>query len=153
MVTEPKRRDKDERGRFTRGNRAAVKSGCHSYLVKGKIPAIRGTRGIQKQLDKIRKELEASIPNLDIKSTLLIDSLVKAHGYSLLFEAYARRLGIFSIKGGELNYLPGFAIYQTFMNLQRHLIRQLKDAQDHSNQEPLTITQILEQEEKSNDIR
>jgi len=141
------RSDKDSQGRFVKGNRAAIKSGCYGYIKGGKFPKIPGTKAIKKQLDELKKQLEQTIPELDVKSALLIDSIIKAHGFSLLFEAYARKLGIFSIKKGVIDYMPGFKVYQTFQNIMRHSIRQLID-QTHGNEKPMTIVELLEKEKK-----
>ena len=65
-------RERDERGRFLRGNQAVVKHSAYRYLARNKLsPQIRGIRKIQRELLRIEEELKASVPNLDIKKTLL----------------------------------------------------------------------------------
>jgi len=154
MVTEPRRRDKDERGRFVRGNRAAIKSGCGSFLIRGKLPPVRGVRKIKREMDRIKTELEASVSPPNVKQQILVNQIIKAHGFCLLFEYYCKRLGLFDIdktKKGQLDFQGGFSTYLSLMNSQRHALRELSNTQDKDNEKPETIIDILrkEKEEKN----
>ncbi|MBA7493268.1 hypothetical protein ES702_03825 [subsurface metagenome] len=150
MVTEPGR-DKDSRGKFIKGNTAALKSGCGSFLIRGRLPQVRGIKRLRGELQELKKRLEEDISNINVKQQILIDNIVKAHGYSLLFEAHCKRVGLFTFKRKEINYMPGFAVYQTFQNQIRHSIRALNDSQDRGNDKPQTIVEMLKSEGEKNE--
>lgn len=137
---------RDKRGRFAPGNQAARKHGAYSYWVAKRVPKIRGIRKIQKNLDRMRKELESAIPEMTVQKQILVDQVMKTHGFIVLFELYARRMGLFdpeSGKKGRLDFMPGFKVYLSMLNSQRNALTML--GIDVQNQEriltPLEITQ------------
>ncbi len=137
---------RDSQGRFTKGNKAAIKHYCHTFLVTNRLPKIRGVRKIQKNLDRVRKELESSVSKMTVQKQILIDQIVKTQGFCSLFELYARKMGLFDPqdgKKGKISFMPGFKTYISLLNSQRRALFAL--GLDRQAQEqiltPLEITQ------------
>jgi len=142
-------RERDERGRFLRGNQAAVKHSGYRYLSKGKLPQLRGIRKVRKELTRIEAELKASIPQLYVKKSLLINQIVKSHGFALIFEQYCRIHGLLNpqtAKKKVLSFHPGFQTYLSLLNLQKNAINSLQLDEDKTRK-ILTPFEIVASEE------
>lgn len=137
---------RDARGRFVKGNKAAAKHYCHTFLVTNRLPQIRGVRRIQKYLDRVRKELEACVSEMTVQKQILIDQVMKAQGFCMLFELYAKRMGLFDPEAGRrgrLDFMPGFRTYLSLVNSTRGALAMLGiDGQTRERiLTPLEITQ------------
>lgn len=150
---------RDEQGRFRKGNTIASKHFGHSFLAGGQLPRLRGIRRIQADMDLLRKELEQSVTNLDVREKLLIAQIIKSHTFCTLFEIYIRKMGLFDpnvAKTGGLDFQGGIRNYISLQNSMRHSLRELKASMNKNNEKPETIIDVLkkerkEKEEKSNE--
>lgn len=142
---------RDERGRFRKGNTIASKHFGHAFLAGGQLPRLRGIRRIQADMDSLRKELEQSVPNLDVRERLLIAQIIKSHTFCTLFEIYIRKMGLFDpnvAKTGGLDFQGGIRNYISLQNSMRHSLRELKASMKEGNDKPETIIDVLKRERK-----
>lgn len=150
MASQP---NKDSRGRFVTGNKAALKSGISLFLSKGILPKVRGIKRLKGEMQRIKTELEASISPLGVKEEILINQICKSHLCCALFEEYCKRLGLFDAKlakKGVLDFQGGFSTYLSLLNAQRHALRELSNIQSQNNKKPImTIQEILKEDEKN----
>jgi len=141
-------------GKFLPGNKAAFKHSAYHFLAKGKMPKIRGITRIKKEMQRIREELEKAASPLDIKKEILISQIIRAESYCLLFNEFCKKTGLFSCKGGKIDFAPGAKTFVTLQNLIRHCLRQLSDNENQSKLKPIyDIKEILQETEEKNDIR
>jgi len=139
-------------GKFLFGNKAAVKPSAYHFLAKGKMPKIRGVTRIKKEMQRIREELEKAVSPLDIKKEILISQIIRAESYCSLFNEFCKKTGLFSCKGGQVDFAPGAKTFVTLQNLIRHCLRQLSDNENQSKIKPIyDIQEILDQEEKKHE--
>jgi len=114
---------RDSRGKFKKGNVAALKHGAHTFKMTGKVPAVRGVKALRLELDRIKEELEAITPDMNIKKSLLIEQTVKARGFMRLWEMYISQYGILNPRlyysnKKTLDFQPGFKTYVAMATLQ-----------------------------------
>ena len=143
--------ERDEKGKFVKGNHAAVKHGGHAFLITGKVPSVRGARALKNELTRIRKELEAGTPALDVKKELLINQVINSLGFMKLFEMYCRKAGILNPKKWRqriLEYQPAFQTYLSMMNAQRSALQAL-GLDEKGAEEILTPYEIIQNEKKA----
>lgn len=119
-----KKSDHDSRGKFKKGNIAALKSGAHSFKMTGRVPAISGRKALRTELDKIKAGLEAATSGMNVKKSLLIDQIVKARGFMRLWEMYVSKYGVLNARmflsnRKTLDFQPGFKTYVA-MAAQQH---------------------------------
>ena len=122
---EDKTKDRDLKGRLLPGAKCAIKHGLFTFKITGKIPSVRGAKALMYELTKIRSELEAITPAMNIKKSLLIEQIVKARGFMRLFEMYCKKNGIVNPrleKGKVIDFQPGFKTYMSFANQQHKAI-------------------------------
>ena len=142
--------ERDTKGRFIRGNQAAIKYGGHSFIATGKIPVVRGTRKLRKELIKIQRELEDNIPDLNAKKLLLVNQIIKSHGFTCLFEMYCRKAGLLDpvqTKRGQVAFQKGFKVYISLLNVQKSAIMAL-GLDERQAEEALTPYEIIKREEE-----
>lgn len=142
--------ERDLKGRFMRGNQAALKYGGHSFITTGKIPVVRGTRKLRKELTRIQKQLEDNIPDLNAKKSLLINQIVKSAGFCSLFELYCRKAGLLDpalSKKGRLDFQKGFKVYISLLNVQKSAIMAL-GLDEKQAEGVLTPYEIIKREEE-----
>ena len=149
-MTETEHGRDSKTGKFLQGNKSAVKHGGHSFLITGQVPSVRGARKLKQELSRIRKELETSIPDLDVKKSLLIKQIVQAEGFASLFEMYCKKMGIIeprSAKRGALNFQPGFKVYLSFLAAQKNALLALGLDEKRAEQ-ILSPYELIQKEEK-----
>ena len=138
--------ERDEKGKFLAGNKSAVKHGCYSFKVDGKVPSVRGARKLKQELNRIREELEASVTKLSIKEELLINQVISAVGFCSLFEAFCVKAGILNPRkwrNKTVEFQPGFQTYLSMMNSQRSALMAL--GLDEKAEEVLTTLEYIKQ--------
>ena len=147
---------RNEKGQFAKGNKAAVRHGAYGYLATSKLPRIRGIWKVQKNLDRLRKELENSVPEMTVQKHILVDQVMKCQGFTLLFELYCKKFGLFdpqSARKGRLDFMPAMKVYLTMLNSQRNALTML--GINGQTQEriltPLEITQKESEHGNQND--
>jgi hypothetical protein len=122
-------RQRNERGRFVPGNKAAVKHGCHSLASRGKIPKVKGQETLKRELSEFRRQLETSLPSpLPTKATLLIPVAVSLKGFMGLYELACRRAGVLDptlLEEGKIEYQPAFKYYLAAGNNLVRVLREL----------------------------
>ena len=141
-------------GKFLVGNKAAFKRSAYHFLAKGKMPKIRGISRIKKEMQYIREELEkASLP-MTIQKEILINQIIRAESYCILFNEFCKKTGLFSCKGGKVDFAPGAKTFVTLQNLIRHCLRQLSNDENQGKPKPIyDIKEIFQETEEKNDIR
>lgn len=146
---------RNTKGQFIKGNpHAAVanlKHGLYAFKLTGKVPSLRGARALMHDLDRLRKELEAITPGMNVKKGLLIDQVVSARGFMRLFEMYVKQAGLLNPRlypRGVIDFQPGFKTYLSFAAQQHRAIMALglniEDAE-----EILTPIEYIEQFDKA----
>ncbi len=144
---------RDSRGRFAKGNKAAARHYGHTYIATSNLPPIRGIRKMKKSLEKMRRELEDTIPDMNAKKAILVDQVVKSAGFMWLFEIYCRKAGLLDpalSKKGRLDFQPGMKIYLSMLNSQRAALVALGIDQIKGDK-ILSPIEIIEQEKGGKD--
>lgn len=147
---EDKINERDPKGRLLPGHTVSIKHGLFTFRIHGKVPSVRGARALMLELTKLRKELEAITPRMNIKKSLLIEQIVKARGFMRLFEMYCKQNGIVNprlAKGKIIDFQPGFKTYMSFANQQHKAIVALGLNTEQAD-EVLTPLQIAEKFDK-----
>jgi hypothetical protein len=88
-------KDRDIRtGRFTDGNKAALKHGAYSMqsFESAKKPSIRGVRALTRYLDRLKSELESITPQLDVKKQLLINQVISLEEKRQLIDMWLKSI-------------------------------------------------------------
>jgi len=137
--------DRDDQGKFTKGNLVAYKTGAYSTRLK---PSIRGVRALNKHLAVLQGELEAAVEETP-KTKVLIGQVVRLERQICLIEMYLKKHGILRpvpLKRGLIELQPALSnCYVSFLNSQRLALRELELKElDHA----LTLEDYIEQKDK-----
>lgn len=126
---------RNKRGQFVKGNpyssTANLKSGVYSKLfnVTGKVPSVRGSRQLLKDMDQLEKTLEEITPEINAKKVLLIRQIVRTETLTRLIELYMKSHGIlqpFKSRRSILELQPAIAgAYLSLITQQRNSIMAL----------------------------
>ena len=142
--------NRDAAGRFTRGNRAAIKSGVYSFLSRGRLPLqLRGIRKLKREMEELQAELEAGISNITTRQRLLIAQIIRCKTYAGIWDAFITKMGCFNpdaAKKGVLDYMPGMKVYQGFLNQERHALKALSITQKDGEKPVMSVLDILKEE-------
>lgn len=146
---------RNKRGQFIKGNpHAAVanlKHGLYAFKLTGKVPSIRGARKLMHDLSRLRSELEAVTPGMNVKKSLLIDQVVSARGFMRLFEMYCKQQGILNPRlypRGVTDFQPGFKTYLSFA-AQQHKALLALGLNTEEAEKVLTPIEYIEQFDKA----
>lgn len=147
-------KDRDIRtGRFTDGNKAALKHGAYSMqsFESAKKPSIRGVRALTRYLDRLKSELESITPQLDVKKQLLINQVISLEEKRQLIDMWLKKCGLVipeKVHKRRLEPQPVMSFYISLMNSQRHAILALglDIEQAHRLMTPLEIVQADEKQ-------
>ena len=124
-----KANDRDlKSGQFKKGNIAALKHGAFSFKLTGNVPSVRGARALMHELNRIKEELEAITPDMNIKKSLLIEQAIKARGFMRLFEMYVKQAGLLNPRlytRKVIDFQPGFKTYLSMASLQQKILMAL----------------------------
>ena len=105
-------------------------------------------RGLRKELDRIRKALEAITDPQDIRKELLISQILKSFGFCACFEKFVKQAGLFTKTGKEFDFQPAFKTYISLLNSQRHCIRLLEQGNGSKQKSVMSVAEILQEEEQ-----
>jgi len=150
-MTFPNDKRDPKSGRFLNKNQLAIQHGLWVMKRTGKFPAyIRGARILKRELQEMRKELEAITPDLNVKKQLLINQICSASGFMGLVELYVKKVGLPRAdqwRRKVFDVQPAFQFYLSMARLQIQCIQVL--GLDLEQAEAiLTPYQIVEKEEK-----
>lgn len=118
--------DRDPKsGKFISGNRASVRHGVFS----ARVPKIRGIKRLNRELEKLRDELESNVPEITPQKALLISQVVRSELQIRLIEIYTGKYGVLKPDQFRKNCLelhPALAnSYLSFLNSQRAALQAL----------------------------
>lgn len=85
--------ERDGKGRFVKGNKAAQKYGAQLILDKGELPSTEEKESIQKHLDDLKMSLEQQVPERNAKAMLLIRQVVRFEAVIVHLELYLGKIG------------------------------------------------------------
>lgn len=145
------RSQRDEKGRFRKGNQLSKTHGGTGFLQSGKLPAGRKSTALRKELRGLRIGLESLCPERNVRDDLLIASIIKLQGFTLLFELFLKESGCFDPEGlrkRKLDYQPGFKTYLQMLGRQGKALDSLGISKQEKK-ELLTPLQIVEKEEQT----
>lgn len=87
------REDRDGKGRFVKGNKAAQIHGAYPIKEKEELPSTKEKEAIEKRLDDLRLNLEEQFPKKNIKTELLISDVVRLEATIAHLELYLYKIG------------------------------------------------------------
>lgn len=139
-------------GRFTRGNKAALKHGAYRVQSRKetKKPSIRGARALRRYLERLQAELETKTPQLNAKKQILINQIIACEEKRQLMDMWLRKIGLLipeKLCKQRLELQPCLSFYISIMNTQRQAILALGLDFDQARRllSPLEIVQSEEQ--------
>ena len=146
---------RNTKGQFVKGNPYAsvanLKHGVYAFKITGRVPSLKGARALMHDLDRLRKELEAITPGMNVKKGLLIGQVVNARGFMRLFEMYVKQVGLLNPRlypRGVIDFQPGFKTYLSFAAQQHRAIMAL-GLNTEEAEKALTPIEYIEQFDKA----
>jgi len=141
-------KNKDKKGRFLPGNRAALKHGLYARKV-----FLPGKRKLDKYLAEVERELHEAVSDTSPQKRLLISQAVRAEGIQRILEVYFKKAGLLDpgkFRRGKLDAQPVLREYYSAMTQQRQALQALgldkKEAED--TLDPYTYLKLKDQEKK-----
>jgi len=143
----------DAKGKFTKGNTAALKTGIYSkiFSITGKVPSVRGAKKLQAEMEALTADLEAITPEINAKKVLMIKQIVRTETLMRLIELYMKQHGIlqpFKARKYIMELQPAMSgTYLSLLSQQRSSLMAL-GLNTGQTEEVLAPYEIVEKEER-----
>lgn len=155
MVEE--REDRDGRGRFMKGNKAAQIHGAYLIKEKGELPFIKEREEIEKHLDELQSSLEGQFGKRNGKAEILIGQIITHEAIIEHLKLHLYKIGspVDMYRRGKRNIAeaqPCVRDLLQHMTAQRHALKELEA--EAGGQKGKTLTQVVKEiEEEKGDGR
>ena len=147
--------ERDGKGRFVKGNRAAQKHGVLAILEKGELPSTEEKDTIQKHLDDLKVSLEQQVPERNAKAMLLIRQVVRFEAVIVHLELYLGKVGSLVdrnrlLKRNVVEVQPCLRELLQYLREQRHALTALEIHGDGQKlKTPMEVVTEIEKKRKS----